>query len=44
MFHYKLQYNSFIIGSNDLKLTECIRGGVVNIPTKFEVILKKLNF
>ena len=29
---------------NDLKLAGCTKGGVVNIPTKFEVILKKLVF
>ena len=39
-----LWYNLFIIGPNDLKLAGCTLGSVVNIPTKFEVILKKLNF
>ena len=39
-----LWYNSFNIGPNEMKLAVCTLGGVINIPTKFEAILKKLNF
>ena len=41
---YELQYTSFIIDSNELKLAGCTKGSVVNISIKFEVILKKLIF
>ena len=40
-FCYKLWYTSFPIDPIDLKLTECTHGDVVNIHTKFEVILTK---
>ena len=43
-FCYKLQYISFPIDPIDLKLTECTRGFVVNVCTKFEVIWIKKNF
>ena len=38
-------YNLFNIAPNKLKLTEYVRGVIISIPTKCEVILKKyLNF
>ena len=40
-FHYELQYFSFPIDLIDLEFTKCTHGGVVNIYTKFEVILTK---
>ena len=42
-FNSKIQYNSFPIEWNYMKLTGYIRGVMLNIPTKFERILKKLN-
>ena len=39
-----LWYNSFNIAPNELKLGVWVKGGEVNIPTKFEGNLKKLNF
>ena len=43
-FLEKLQYNSFNIAPNELKLAVCVKGGEDNIPTKFKVILKNLKF
>ena len=39
--HYEWWYILFPTNPIDLKLTECIQGGVVNIYTKFEVIWTK---
>ena len=36
--------NSLNIAPNELRLAVWVKGGEVNIPTKFQVILKKLNF
>ena len=41
MFCYELQDILFPIDLIDLKPAECTHGGVVNIHTKFEVILSK---
>ena len=40
----KLQSNLFNIAPNELKLAVHVKGGEDNIPTKFQIILKKLNF
>ena len=40
-FHYETQHISSPIGPIDLKLTECTKGGMMNIHTKFEVSLRK---
>ena len=40
-FCYELLYISFPIHPIDLKPTEYTHGGVVNIHTKFEIILTK---
>ena len=40
----KVTVQLIYFGPNDLKLAGCTKGGVANIPTKFEVILKKLTF
>ena len=39
--HYELWYIFFPIDPIDLKLTECTPVGVINVHTKFEVILAK---
>ena len=43
-FCYETQYISSPIGSTELKLTECTKGGMVNIHTKFEVNWRKIYF
>ena len=43
-FCYEIQHILSPIGLIDLKFTECTYGGMKNIHTKFEVILRKLNF
>ena len=43
-FHYEIWHISFPIVLIDLKLTECTKGDMINIHTKFEVILRKFNF
>ena len=43
-FHYEIQDILSPIGSIELKLTECTKGGMVNIHIKFEVNWRKFYF